>query len=1816
MNNSTKVHHFSRVTRIWDELFIDQESKTHMHVVPRGAKSNPSPRTPRWRQNSVAFVGCGYALVTAAASAYYVHLFDATSANDLWWAGYISNGAQALVVDIFNKRLTGRSAGPADVMSPSATIDKMYSDAASTTEIYPSYPRRLVLLELISVEYAVTNLRALEASRFGYLLTQYCWVDLAKAFEVAHTTSRQERCASRYHANGAVYFETVLRNQVWDDFMQNYGGDSGFFTVAIQSWLEQVSAGQKWLATTSVARGTTSAVQEAAYWRSMNISYFQLQWHNQWQTGMDETMEIENALGLRSTITLKRLAYATTTWTSTVMYWTVFYDFYLLSQNNRSFIRSASNSFTQPPVVDFRSVMNFGGDIATIENQIDLFQTTMGQLGSVDTFYVATPPFLLALYDAFHAHLDDAQGSSRLTTFDSIPTKAFQPTPPSWSNSNLVFYGGNPMCFYRSGLPYVQDTFGFSDPCVNQPPLLVTSNKYSGLFAAMALGNQFQPRATCALQSTLLDCESYVGKLVEIASKITPITPLVSAAADAMSTLNVGIMQYAGTSNGSNWTLLEQSLLQGDPAWVFYGWVFLYDWLQGKREVVSFEGDLMTLALISAADTPQHLPSNTGSVSSATRLIFYLVVYTTLILGVLAISCIAGACLLRMEVQGTNLFWFNRIVSSIWIGRPLVFIRGVTAILVLSTTQLAMAGGSSLGSTRFVFAPRPWYATMVAAGETTWVLYATQDVLTVFTQRYTARYVPWSSALAWLALVVLETQWPVMPSGAFNQVCSAKNMDKTVACTGSLLQIGSFARVCVVLTILAVSTIMAMAIMIFDQRIRKPRVDSNLPPRHMLGIADYLLAYPIASSMENDHCWSLDKVSCLMAGLVPVRWNDMQYTFDIKLWVINRDKQLTRGSTMSFAFHSNKPGSCTPLSPSPFDNMAPKFKIPQRIQQLAIVLGMVYVVGSIIGCVSYLQVSRIGLSNDMFWATFNMTGAHTFLGSWLNTQLILGRNESNVALNAADINQDGPFDKPTGIVVAASNFGGLMQYAEMNTIKTTIQSLRFSDACSMPWIFTQYCFVDFNQTWEMANSAARQARCQNMTTNGAVFFESILRNIRFDEFYTCWGQAFEVSVANELRQTSLGQFWLLAMSATVKMPVVDEIMLWKSHKIVNFVTQWQNFKHIGLINTYSVHNVFGVSYAFTLQHQEAAFRLSEQSTFKMYWGLASDFVAVTQNSSTIRGLSLVRSSPQFAFANTTMEAILVQNGTLVAPLVASFAIFSNIVGPFGSVDLRFVPCPAIVVETVRRVKTAVRIVMSQNGTSAAAYSQIQDPWINTWPIPKVWIDTPFVSLGGDPTCPQLSFRSGFPITGGLQSLLSSNVQCSSAPSYGLSAASRETVLESIVLGNLWSISADNVTQICTQDIGFESVCYQFLTQSVAFVNTFMGVILPDLVPLVTASNDAIHSLNIELIQYGQLDSTSPVLLYRLGILEQAEFTCFAWNMIGDWVTGSREVVSFEGDNGTLTVLTDQLSPYQGQVNVAEQPTALAFYLRNTVYYITGALIGLASIMLLYIIFSRGLVEVMNLLELQRVGALVWIGRPLLVVRSLTAVALLSTSTLQLVFNGSISYFDVVQDPWYKTLLAANEITWMVAIVNDIAMAVTRDYTTYYATPNSILVWLVVMTWSFASPIRHSMSINKQCQLAQVDFQVVCESASITIGYLPRLIAIVGIVFGCNTLCYVTTRLLMKHPTPTRVDSIFVYAGARYLLMSSQWIHNDVYYMDRMSAVLNGTLTLRHGNTMFGLDIKLWRIFQVEIPQELGIPLNNTELAVAATYALPITLLPR
>ncbi|CAK4647675.1 unnamed protein product, partial [Aphanomyces euteiches] len=112
-------------------------------------------------------------------------------------------------------------------------------------------------------------------------------------------------------------------------------------------------------------------------------------------------------------------------------------------------------------------------------------------------------------------------------------------------------------------------------------------------------------------------------------------------------------------------------------------------------------------------------------------------------------------------------------------------------------------------------------------------------------------------------------------------------------------------------------------------------------------------------------------------------------------------------------------------------------------------------------------------------------------------------------------------------------------------------------------------------------------------------------------------------------------------------------------------------------------------------------------------------------------------------------------------------------------------------------------------------------------------------------------------------------------------------------------------------------------------------------------------------------------------------------------------------------------------------------MRAVVLYVSAVMLAVAGVTLVYIGLFHGHVEVLNLLELNRVGAIVWIGRPLLFIRSLTALSLLSTATVQLVYNGNETSFREVKNSFVKIVLAANEVTWTVAILNDILMIWTQ-----------------------------------------------------------------------------------------------------------------------------------------------------------------------------------
>ncbi|OQR84940.1 hypothetical protein ACHHYP_12556 [Achlya hypogyna] len=1796
-------------------------------ILPSPADASPvvaftEVTVPLGRHRVEAVLGLGYLLVSLTCGFWYLSLLYPSFANDLWWAGFNLSGHEAFLVDLSNALLAKTQITALDIAAPSAVVAKSYASPISFTNVQPTYARRVILAELTTITYAVPYLRQLSASWSMRMNTQWCWVDFNRSFEIAHTLARQERCLNNFRSNAAVYMEATLRNQVWDDYIAVWGGDNAPFTVAIQQPLEETITGRALLASLAQARNSTSVMDEISYWRSFNMDHFQLQWQNRWQSGITESIVLENALGMQQIVTLKSLSQVTGPWTSMNFFWISLNDIWNGQELNRSIVRGTttflgSNVSVSMPAIDLESYNGCENGNGTYLNQTAVVRDVLGPFFSIDCFYVAPPTALAQAVTAVQQALFEelSRSPALFAAFATMDVPIVAPVPPSWTS--MSYYGGNPMCLTNPLTSFVQQSFDFFDACSSPEELTLQLAPGPVLFAMVA-APQLSVPDICNVVSPSLVCSEALAAASSMLSHLVLQGNVVIDVANTTAVverLNIGLMQFATTPAGV-WTLLRQPLLD-TSAFTFFGWLFLHDWASGAREVVSFQGDNGSLTLISNVYPPQYYATGTQPPENATRIVFYLVIATSVVLVAVGGLSVIYGLYARLHFRGRNLLFFNRVVGGVWIGRPLACLRGITAILVLSTANVTLV--STHGFSRLDAAPRSVFETLIITGEATWLAYVLNEVLLVVPLGVASHYSPFSSCLSWFVLFCIEISSPVHMKGTLARHCTGVDMDFGLVCSSGNFATGSLARVVMLAAIqlgIVVFSVIATALV---------SGQTNCNSKVTLLVSGVAQAF-VATFPGSTIC-SLDYVACVLCGLLPL-WHDNQpYTFDLKLWLLLKDKLSTTSylkalprPTLGYNGSRSQPGPGLPIADCTGTNKreAPAYPSKTVLHSKAAwdllwrVLGLSYGVCAIVDSVSYLNISQANFANDLFWASFNTSGTHAFVANWLNEQLILGnRSMPDLALDRPSISRMASYAGTSAIVTASVNFGTDLQHAPLSTLAGIIEGLRRSDACSAPWIFTPYCFVDFDQNFELANSAKRQLRCQSMTTNGAIFLESVLRNIDHTAFYSCWGVAFEAAIATELRLSISGKSWLATMFAPTPVTVADEVACWTDHGITSFETQWQNYKRIGAINSYSIVNAFGVVYPLTLQAQNGSYRFDSQTSFKMYWAFANDLDVIMDNTTSIAGQSLIRTSANYAFANTTLAAVMIQNGTLASPLSEGFYLLSSVVGPFGSIDMVYVPVPPALRTVTSTLVELSRLPLAGNLVAQAAYFNIT-PLDSSYPIPATWISKNFYTYGGSPLCPEL--LTIWEVDQGLFTSAAFGLICYSATGViSVIHPTRQHYIVSAILAGLHlNTSAQDWSDICANDPTFVSACVDYLDATMSFVHQYMAMDA-DLQASIMAAVTLVRGYNIEFMSYTRMDLALPLILERVGLLDPAEktFSFFAWVFLYDWILGNREVISFQGDVGTMTLLSDLDDPLLQKTQPWQVTANIAQYLRGVVVYVTYVMMAVAAMTILYIIASKGHFEGRNLFKLGSVGGIVWVGRPLLFLRSMTALGLLSTAPLELQFSGFMSSLSTVPVPWYKTVLAANEVTWLASTVNDILLVITREYSAYYILPNQVLLVGVVAALSFLQPITATTNIALHCDITEVDFQAVCTAGSIQIGHLGRLLTLVGVVFTCKIVGYYITRLLVGRTPESAATSLLLSSGARFLYCHNDRTHLDVYYLDRASAALDGLLTWRLGLRIVVLDVKLWRTFSVAIPATGGIIFDDTDLRAAFKEAYPL-----
>ncbi|OQR88249.1 hypothetical protein ACHHYP_07019 [Achlya hypogyna] len=551
--------------------------------------------------------GIVYAVVSVALSWYALQLLSPYLSNDCFWPSFSSTAL--VLIQSFNDRLTLTGTNHSfDLVDPS--LAQWRSTQVVSNMIGPVYARKVLFKDLSSPSMAIVSLRTLDVARLPYLMTGYCWADLGRLWSLAHTTLRASRCSQHYTSNGAVYLEAILRNVAFLTWMQYVGAQ---FNTTIAEPIATLANGRSWL-DGLYSHSWESLETELVLWEAVGIRQFLLQYANRVQTGITETIAVDNALGIVHALTLKALPTVArgTFWTTSYLFAGLQTDWNALTAN-QSLVRNASTFFgaTNPLQLE---VYNVGAPISVLNKAL---HDQLGELASIDLFWIPVPQSLIATVRGFHTAVATAlqQSSTLDKDLQAILSMPLHPTPRRWQCANCTFYGGNPMCTFGAPMSFVQEAFAFDDACGAETQLTVQPTPLASLFAALH-GHPPTPASCALLVDVEVDTCLVIASATAMATRnlVVPTTTTLSHNLESLS-----LMQFVAFA-GSAPQLDTVDIITDDPTFGFFGAVMLYEWVTATREAVAFEGDVATMRLLSSAAAPVESPIDVLSTSLSTYL--------------------------------------------------------------------------------------------------------------------------------------------------------------------------------------------------------------------------------------------------------------------------------------------------------------------------------------------------------------------------------------------------------------------------------------------------------------------------------------------------------------------------------------------------------------------------------------------------------------------------------------------------------------------------------------------------------------------------------------------------------------------------------------------------------------------------------------------------------------------------------------------------------------------------------------------------------------------------------------------------------------------------------------------------------------------------------------------------------------------------------------------------------------------------------------------------------------------------------------------
>ncbi|CAK4618733.1 unnamed protein product [Aphanomyces euteiches] len=507
-----------------------------------------------------------------------------------------------------------------------------------------------------------------------------------------------------------------------------------------------------------------------------------------------------------------------------------------------------------------------------------LVREILGPFGTISMRRIPVPSTLLKLYQSA-TQLFLTLLSSQAATQDDFSKIyspfSMQPTMSSWSVASKR--GGNILCDLETTATTVQDSpgisFGSTGACRNGLVEILSGDMSSLVKAALIIdamnvtaASQLEKLSPSITATMLSQAKVFVVKNVPPMQQ-EQMRDLARAAKNhILDVVNVSMVQFLahGTNNSAYILSVVNVFNPSEADFEVYAWLFLFQWVEGLREVVLFEGDTDKLTAISTASSFVQVMAN--SMEIPTNLSFFRRVILQYVSGVmLLVACIVCGYILALQgrIEAKNMLSFSRVTAL--------------AVSLLATSNLTLTRRGLL--LLFESHPPPWYYTILTAGELNWMVYILNDVFSIVTRQYTSAYATTSFFAVWFVSAAWNLLAPPSRSVEIARVCAVEAVDFQLVCQSGLVAIGNFKRFRVLIGIVVISCALCYLV----ERIRHPK----LQPR---ATNVSFMVYAAVSHQFNSNKWEyrgiryVDKASAVLTGIISVEYRTTLVMFDIKTW--------------------------------------------------------------------------------------------------------------------------------------------------------------------------------------------------------------------------------------------------------------------------------------------------------------------------------------------------------------------------------------------------------------------------------------------------------------------------------------------------------------------------------------------------------------------------------------------------------------------------------------------------------------------------------------------------------------------------------------------------------------------------------------------------------------------------------------------------------------------------------------------------------------------------------------------------------------------